>query len=96
VRAAHGTNVRRRTTASVNRRTDVNVNRRTNVVNRRVVRPVRPWVRRPYYGTVVAGVALGTILVATAAGIAPAAPADNLCWYWTNSSQTRGYWDYCA
>src|ERR1035441_532817 len=26
-----------------------------------VVRPVRPWVRRPYYGRIVAGVALGTV-----------------------------------
>jgi len=53
---------------------------------------VRGWNRRPYYGTVIAGVALGTIIAATAA---PRAPADNLCWYWTNPSKTRGYWDYC-
>jgi hypothetical protein len=53
---------------------------------------VRGWNRRPYYGTVIAGVALGTIIAATAA---PYAPADNLCWYWTNPSKNRGYWDYC-
>src|SRR2546421_460471 len=53
---------------------------------------VRPWVRRPYFGTVVAGVTLGTIIAATTM---PAAPADNVCWSWTNSSHTRGYWDYC-
>ncbi|HUU67491.1 MAG TPA: hypothetical protein VMW57_09485 [Methyloceanibacter sp.] len=53
---------------------------------------VRGWNRRPYYGTVIAGVALGTIIAATTA---PRAPADNLCWYWTNPSKTRGYWDYC-
>ena len=53
---------------------------------------VRPWRRRPYFGTVVAGVTLGTIIAATAA---PAAPGSNVCWYWSNSSQTRGYWDYC-
>jgi hypothetical protein len=53
---------------------------------------VRPWVRRPYFGTVVGGVALGTII---AASTVPVAPQPGLCWYWTNSSQTRGYWDYC-
>ena len=53
---------------------------------------VRGWNRRPYYGTVIAGVALGTVIAAAAA---PRAPADNLCWYWTNPARTHGYWDYC-
>ena len=53
---------------------------------------VRGWNRRPYYGTVIAGVALGTIIAAAAA---PPPPADNLCWYWTNPSKNKGYWDYC-
>jgi hypothetical protein len=75
--------------------------RRTTVVGGRggvaargvaVVRPVRPWVRRPYYGTVVAGVALGAVIAATAV---PPAPSSDLCWYWSNSSHSRGYWDYC-
>lgn len=57
-----------------------------------VVRPVRPWVRRSYYGTVIAGVALGTII---ATATIPAAPSSEVCWYWSNSSHTRGYWDYC-
>lgn len=92
VRTAHATNVRRARTTNV-RRVD---RRRTNVVNRRVVRPVRPWVRRPWYGRVVAGVALGSVIWATTAGIAPAAPSSDLCWYWSNSSKTRGYWDYCV
>jgi len=70
------------------------VRRSTTVRRTTVVAPVRPWVRRPYYGTVVAGVALGTV-VAVAATAAPAPPSPNLCWYWTNSSQTKGYWDYC-
>jgi hypothetical protein len=87
--------------ANINRNVNVNrtVNRNVNV-NRAVVgiggvglvRPVRPWVRRPYYGTFVAGVALGTIIAATAI---PPAPSSDLCWYWSNSSHTRGYWDYC-
>src|ERR1700733_404974 len=75
--------------------------RRTTVVGGRggvaargvaVVRPIRPWVRRPYYGTVVAGITLGTIIAATAI---PPAPSSEVCWYWSNSSHSRGYWDYC-
>ena len=56
---------------------------------------VRNWSRKPYYGNVLAGVALGTILGVAAVGVAPPPPADNLCWYWTNPSKNRGYWDYC-
>jgi hypothetical protein len=57
-----------------------------------VVRPVRPWARRAYYGTIIGGVALGTLIAATAV---PAAPAPNLCWYWADPTNTQGYWDYC-
>ena len=102
-RSAHvnrGASVHRN--VNVNAHRNVNVNRNVNVhrnvnVNRNVrvgvgVGVVRPWVRRPYFGTVVAGVALGTLIAATAV---PVTPAPNLCWYWTNSSQTQGYWDYC-
>lgn len=53
---------------------------------------VRGWNRRPYYGTFVAGVALGAIITAAAA---PPPPADNLCWYWTSPAKNKGYWDYC-
>jgi hypothetical protein len=60
------------------------------------VRSYRPWYRRPYFGTIVGGVALGTILTAAAVGVAPAyPPADDLCWYWADPSMTTGYWDYC-
>jgi hypothetical protein len=55
----------------------------------------RPWVRRPYYGRVIAGVALGTLIAVTAYGVVPRRPAPDLCWYWADPSQTRGYWDYC-
>jgi len=68
---------------------------RRNVIVHRSARPYRPWSRRAYYGTLLGGVALGTILV-VAANAAPAPPADNMCWYWANRSHTRGYWDYCV
>lgn len=85
-------------TVKVNKHVHVNKNvyvKNKNIyVNKKVVvaRPYRAWVRRPYYGTYVAGVALGTILAVTSV---PVAPAPNLCWYWANPAMTRGYWDYC-
>ena len=84
----------------VNRNINRNVNRNVNI-NRNIARvgvggvavgAVRPWIRRPYFGTVVAGVTLGTIIAATTI---PPAPSSGLCWFWSNSSRTRGYWDYC-
>jgi hypothetical protein len=57
-----------------------------------VARPVRPWVRQPYYGTIMDGVPLGTVM---AANTVPPAPSFDLCWYWSNTPRTRGYWDYC-
>jgi hypothetical protein len=81
---------------NASRRTNVNVNvRRTNVVavGRR---PVRGWVRRPYYGAVVGGVVIGTVIGATIVGTAPVAPAENLCWFWSDPAYTQGYWDYCV
>ncbi len=47
-----------------------------------------------YFGRLVAGVVLGVIIV-TAANASLGRPACDLCWYWTNSSRTHGYWDYC-
>ncbi|HJU31137.1 MAG TPA: hypothetical protein VJ740_06780 [Hyphomicrobiaceae bacterium] len=55
----------------------------------------RPWVRRPYYGTIVAGVALGTLITVAAVGYVPRRPAPDLCWYWADPYGERGYWDYC-
>jgi len=60
-----------------------------------VIRPVRPWIARPYYGAVVASVALGTVIAATTVAAVPVAPAPTLCWYWADAAQIRGYWDYC-
>ena len=55
----------------------------------------RPWVRRPYYGRIVAGVVLGTIVTVAAVGMIPRRPAPDLCWYWADPYRNRGYWDYC-
>ena len=76
------------------RRTHVAVGRRGAVAvkSTAVVRPVRPWVPQPYYGAVFDGVTLGAVMAATAV---PTSPSIDLCWYWSNSSQTRGYWDFC-
>jgi hypothetical protein len=57
-----------------------------------VVRPVRPWVRQPYYGAVIANVTLGTVITAPAV---PTSPSFDLCWYWATFAKTRGYWDFC-
>ena len=56
-----------------------------------VVRPYRHWNKQPYYGTVIGGVALGTIL--GAAAYSAVAPAPNLCWYWADPPMTLGHWD---
>ncbi len=90
----HNANVHRNTNVhrNVNVNRNVNVHRNVNV-NRNVhVGVVRPWVRRPYFGTIVGGVALGTMIAVTAM---PPVPAPGLCWYWADASQTQGYWDYC-
>jgi len=57
-----------------------------------VVRPVRPWIRQPYYGTIIDGVPIGTVIAANAV---PTARSFDLCWYWSNTPKTRGYWDFC-
>jgi hypothetical protein len=68
-------------------------NKNWNNKNVVVVRPYRHWNKRNYYGTVIGGVALGTILGAGA--YSAVAPAPNLCWYWADPTMTQGYWDYC-
>src|SRR5262249_37963642 len=74
------------------RRTHVAVGRRGAVVRQAVGPATLPWVLQPYYGTVFDGVTLGAVIAATAV---PTSPSFDLCWYWSNSSQTRGYWDFC-
>ena len=48
-----------------------------------------------YYGTIVAGVALGALITVAAVGYVPVRPAPNLCWYWAEPYGNQGYWDYC-
>lgn len=107
--ANRGATARRGANVNVNRGANVNVKRGANVnvkrganVNVRggntvvVRRPVRVWAPRPYYGTVVAGVTLGIFTTVAVAAMAPPPPAANLCWFWSDSTQTQGYWDYCT
>ncbi|MFT4097551.1 MAG: hypothetical protein QM651_10535 [Rhodoblastus sp.] len=86
-------NVKRGANVNVKRGANVNVRGGNTVVVRR---PVRVWSPRPYYGTVVAGVALGTVIAVSVAATAPRPPASNLCWFWSDSAQMNGYWDYCV
>jgi hypothetical protein len=58
-----------------------------------VVRPYRKWNNKGYYGRVIGGVAIGTVL--GAAAYSAMAPAPGLCWYWADPTMTQGYWDYC-
>jgi hypothetical protein len=76
------------------RRTHVATAKRAAVAvkSAEVVRPVRPWVQQPYYGSRFDGVILGTVI---AANTVPTSPSLDLCWYWSNSARTRGYWDFC-
>ncbi len=69
---------------------NVNVNRNVNV---RVVNRGYGW-RGARWGAVVFGVTLGTAIV-VAANTPPYPPDPSLCWTWSNSALTRGYWYYC-
>ena len=60
------------------------------------VRWARPgWYRWPAGGAIAAGAALGFVTAASAAAWAGAAPAPGMCWYYTDPSQTQGFWDTC-
>lgn len=75
------------------------------VAPRYYARPVYPaWRPRPYYGrywrpgvgwAVGSVVALGVLGAAAAAAYAPPPPDPGACWYYTDPSQTQGYWDAC-
>lgn len=46
-------------------------------------------------GALVAGVALGAVIASAARGVAPPPPSPELCWFWSDPYQERGYWDRC-
>lgn len=57
--------------------------------------------RRPYAwppgGAIAAGAAVGVMTAGAAIGYATvAAPADGMCWYYTDDSGTQGFWDVCG
>ena len=55
------------------------------------------WDRdRDRTGDVIAGVVLGAVIVAAARGSAPPPPSPELCWFWSDPYQERGYWDRCG
>jgi hypothetical protein len=55
------------------------------------------WSYRPYYGRIIGGVAIGTLLAASAYyAYASAPPAPGLCWFWADPDEVQGYWDYCV
>lgn len=63
-----------------------------------VVRPGRwsrpGWYHWPRGGAIAAGAALGYLAAASAVAYGPS-PEPGMCWYYTNLSHTRGFWDYC-
>jgi hypothetical protein len=74
------------------------VQRRGVVVRRNVVvggayRPYGAWW--PAGGAIAAGAALGFVGAATAAAWAGSPPAPGYCWFYTDSSRTKGFWDRC-
>jgi hypothetical protein len=46
-------------------------------------------------GAIAAGAAIGFVAAATAVAWAGAAPAPNMCWYYTDQSRRQGFWDAC-
>ncbi|MCS3759443.1 hypothetical protein [Bradyrhizobium centrosematis] len=81
-------------TAVVGPRGNVAVRRTAAVAGRGAwARPGRYYW--PRGGAIAAGAAIGFVAAATAASWAGAAPANGMCWYYTDPSRTQGFWDYC-
>ena len=80
---------------NVNRNRDVNrnvnINRNVNVT---VKHRGYGW-RGVHWGAVAFGVTMGAIIT-VAANTPPPPPDPSLCWTWTNSARTTGYWYYCS
>ncbi|MEM8840915.1 MAG: hypothetical protein AAGD47_03980 [Pseudomonadota bacterium] len=98
VNRKHDVNVNENHNVNVNKNVDVNrnVNRNVNVHRSGVVIVDRsPGWRGAYWGTLAFGVTLGALIV-VAANTPPPPPDPTLCWTWSNSELTEGYWYYCA
>jgi hypothetical protein len=52
------------------------------------------WYRWPRGGAMAAGAAIGYLAAASAVAYGPP-PEPGMCWYYTNVSHTRGFWDSC-
>jgi hypothetical protein len=90
-------NSNRNINSNRNLNTNRNVNRNVNI-NRNVNVTVKHrgygW-RGVHWGAVAFGVTMGTIIT-VAANTPPPPPDPSLCWTWTNSAKTTGYWYYCS
>jgi hypothetical protein len=65
-----------------------------------IVRPGRPWVRPARYywrpgGAIAAGAAIGFLAATSVGAYAGVAPGLGYCWYYTDPSFTKGFWDVC-
>lgn len=91
-------NVNRNINRSVHVNRNINVNR--GVYRGRHVYHGGGWARpRNYWwpvgGAIAAGAAIGMITAASAASLAGPPPGPGYCWYYTDPSQTQGFWDMC-
>jgi len=89
---AHST-VRRTTTRAHTTARRTTTRHVTRVTRGRWVRPSRYWWRPG--GAIAAGAAIGFVTAATAAAWAGAPPGPDMCWYYSDSSRTKGFWDVC-
>jgi hypothetical protein len=58
------------------------------------------WARPGWYrwgpgGAIAAGAAIGVLAAGAAVAYAGSAPAPGLCWYYTDPSYRKGFWDAC-
>ncbi|MEJ8476502.1 hypothetical protein [Roseibium algae] len=99
------TNINKKTNNTTKNRNNNNNNNNTvnrNVNNTTINRNVNVnVVKRPsgwhgqYWGRAVFGITLGTIII-VAANTPPPPPDPTLCWTWSNSALTEGFWYYCT
>ncbi|MEQ9259961.1 MAG: hypothetical protein RIG84_12785 [Roseovarius sp.] len=66
------------------------------IIRNEIRKEIRKDIRRRFVGKVVAGVVLGAIINVSRAGQIPGPPPrSDLCWEWSDSYRSRGYWTYC-